>query len=117
LHWSRAEHPDNKGKLLNPEPVVMPENLSAPDWANVLAISSWSQAMMCIAKCSLSVNAFKHLADLLRLQSTSGGSMDTELKLLTVIPAGPLSVDVVTTVTPVAKFPKTSLNPKSSTQL
>ena len=40
-------------------------------------------------------------------QSTSGGSSDTELKLLAVTPMGsPVSDIVVTIVTPVAKVPK-----------
>ncbi|EPL13160.1 hypothetical protein CF150_05990 [Pseudomonas sp. CF150] len=41
------------------------------------------------------------------LHSTSGGSRDTELKLLAVTPTlRPETVAAVTTVTPVAKLPK-----------
>ncbi|MNJ57215.1 hypothetical protein D3C77_527970 [compost metagenome] len=40
-----------------------------------------------------------------RHHSTSGGSSDTEVKLLTVMPSGPSAVWAVTTQTPVAKPP------------
>lgn len=46
--------------------------------------------------------------DLAADQRTKAGSKDTDAKLLAVNPAGPLTVCVVMTVTPVTKRPKAS---------
>ena len=59
-----------------------------------------------MAKASASENADTRLLALRRLNSTSGGSSDTELKELQVSPAGcPSTPVVVMTATPVGKDP------------
>ena len=55
---------------------------------------------------SLPLKAGRLRALLARLQSTIGGSRETELKLLAVMPTGvPSAAFVVTMVTPVANIP------------
>ncbi|MOA10539.1 hypothetical protein D3C78_1304320 [compost metagenome] len=55
-------------------------------------------------------NAGRLNADFARLQSTSGGFSDTELKLLAVIPIGsPASLRVVMMVTPVVNVLRAAL--------
>jgi hypothetical protein len=57
-----------------------------------------------------SLKAGKLWADLARLQSTKGGSRETELKLLAVIPTGsPVDDLVVIIVTPVVYAPRACL--------
>ena len=63
--------------------------------------------------------ALKLLAFLSMLQSTKGGSKDTEQKLLAVIATGVLAMEstahsVVTTVTPVANEPNASRKSRGS---
>src|SRR6476620_10310676 len=69
------------------------------------------------AKCDALMRAAA-LAALLAMQtSSSGGSSDTEVKLLTVRPVGPPSCRHVTTVTPVAKHPSASRRVRGSCPL
>src|SRR5207253_3312159 len=70
------------------------------------------------AKCDASTNAPALAAALARQTSSSGGSSETEVKLLTVSPAGdPSAPWQVTTVTPVAKQPSASRNVRGSCPL
>ena len=62
-----------------------------------------------MAKCAAESALRRSPPSCARQTSSSGGSSDTEVKLLTVNPAGvPSSVRQVTTVTPVAKQPSAS---------
>jgi hypothetical protein len=71
-----------------------------------------------IAKWVALTKALALAAFLYRQTSSSGGSSDTEVKLLTVIPAGsPSSLTQVTTVTPVAKQPNASRRVRGSCPL
>src|SRR5206468_9789371 len=71
-----------------------------------------------IAKCEAWVSAAALAACLYRQTSSKGGSSDTEVKLLTVSPAGsPASLRQVTTVTPVAKQPSASRKVRGSCPL
>ena len=61
---------------------------------------------MCTFQCVAWLKAGRLRAVRARLHSTMGGSMDTELKLLAVMPTGvPSAARVVTMVTPVANRP------------
>src|SRR5690348_3746803 len=61
-----------------------------------------------IAKKGAPISASALAASLWMHTNSNGGSSDTEVKLLTVRPAGTLSLRQVTTVTPVAKQPSAS---------
>src|SRR5213595_2987214 len=78
----------------------------------------WPVCSTLIAKWDASVSAAALAAFLYRQTSNSGGSSDTEVKLLTVSPAGsPASFRQVTTVTPVAKQPSASRSVRGSCPL
>ncbi|MNP25563.1 hypothetical protein D3C76_1183770 [compost metagenome] len=75
--------------------------------AKLLDRSIWSAARTFTAKWLAASNTARLLERLSRLQRISGGSRDTELKLLAVTPTRlPCGSAAVTTVTPVAKLPR-----------
>lgn len=84
--------------------VVTPRNRSISLVANWRASGRWSVPSTCTAKWRALWKTSKLSDARARLQSTSGGSSDSDEKLLTVMPNGLPSVpSVVTIVTPVAK--------------
>ncbi len=77
-------------------------NLSPPECAKRLDVASCDSARTWIAKWPLEEKASRDCALLASDQSTSGGSSETELKLLAVTPTGAPAISlVVTMVTPV----------------
>src|SRR6476660_6073036 len=84
----------------------------------VIEAGCWAVWRTLIAKCEARVSASALAACLYRHTSSSGGSSETEVKLLTVIPAGSRSsLRQVTTVTPVAKQPSASRRVRGSCPL
>ena len=90
-----------------PSSSAMPANLSLPWGAKRPDRASCSAASTCTFQYWPALKAARLRALRARLQSTSGGLSDTELKLLAVMPtASPSAVRVVMMVTPVVKVPR-----------
>src|SRR5690606_29216521 len=82
-------------------------NLSGAREAKRPEMSFWFSDRTFTAKCVAAAKTSQECADLARQTSRSGGSSETEVKLLAVKPRGvPSSWRVVMTVTPVAKAQK-----------
>src|SRR5690606_26853534 len=110
-HWKRAVQLGSSGISLMPASSSSPPNLSSPREAKRPDNASCSTDRTCTFQWPEWANAGRLYADLARLHSTSGGSRDTELKLLAVIPIGePSSARVVMMVTPVVKVLNASRN-------
>lgn len=90
-----------------PSSSARPANLSSPREAKRFDSGSCSRANTCTFQCWDSLKVGRLKADLARLHSTMGGDMETELKLLAVMPTGASSLPrAVMMVTPVVKVPK-----------
>ena len=76
--------------------------------------SIWSSARMLMPKCPFCRNAGPLLDSLRMDHSTSGGSSETAEKEFTTIPTSWSSALVVTTVTPVANWPRARRNARAS---
>ncbi|MCY1447084.1 hypothetical protein D9M71_636870 [compost metagenome] len=93
----------------------MPANLSSCGRAKWLDRAIWSEASRLTAKWLAALNTSQALERLSRLQRISGGSSDTELKLLAVTPTlWPSVPQAVTMVTPLAKLPRARRNWRGS---
>src|SRR5215217_1296975 len=81
---------------------------------NCRATASWSTCSTLTTKRPLSTRAGRQEALRPIETSASGGSSETEVKLLAVNPTGVSPCSVVTTVTPVVKQPKASRSARAS---
>src|SRR5204863_7614778 len=107
-HSNVATAPSSNGAPPSPaeKRAAKAANLSAPGLAKWVESAASPAASTLMAKYSASRNTGAQFAVRARLQSTIGGSSDTELKELTVRPAGwPSAPSVVTRQTPVGNVP------------
>ncbi len=107
--------PRNRGTPAFPSAQSTPSNLLGTDSANLRDSACWPAARMLTAKWLAFRKAERFCELRARHHSTSGGFKETEVKELTVTPAGvPSLARVVTTATPVANCPSTRRNSFSS---
>jgi hypothetical protein len=97
------------------QPVVVgdhptPTNLSPPELANAQAMASWSSART-LAQNDPVASMRGQLTEVLAgAMAISGGSRESEKNDWQVKPSGPSGSMPVTTVTPLAKWPRTARN-------
>src|SRR5262245_9396157 len=109
-HSRCAIAPASSGWPRSPSLISMPSNLSPPLRAKRVASSPWDSPRMLTAKRPAAAIAWP--VDDSRFMHTSsiGGSSASDVTALAVVPCRRSSCAVVTTVTPLAKWPMTSRN-------